>query len=442
MLNETHNPALVSWLAAAHDGDTDFTIQNLPFAVFRRASNQEVFRCGVAIGDQVIDLAAVASESLFHGDAGLAVKACTSAALNPLMAMGEKYWSSLRLALSRGLRVGASEEAALARCLVPMDQVEYALPCEIGDYTDYYTSIHHATNVGSLFRPDNPLLPNYKWIPIGYHGRSSSIQVSGHDFTRPRGQLRPPTAEEPYLGPSQKLDYELEVAIYIGAGNTMGSSIAIDSVDQHVFGLGLLNDWSARDIQAWEYQPLGPFLAKNFASTVSPWVVTLEALAPYRAAWQRDAADPQPLPYLSDPGNSQWGAFDIDLQVGLVTQTMAAAGEEPVILSNSNFKDSYWTVAQMVAHHTVGGCNLRPGDLFGSGTQSGPSADSVGSMLELSAGGKQPVALPNGEQRTFLQDGDCVILRGRCQAEGLATIGFGECRATVMPQLAPDKCNP
>lgn len=431
VLNETHNPDLRSWVSSANSPETDFPIQNLPFAEFRRKYTGESFRGGVAIGDQVLDLAA--AQTIFSGKAAFGASACAESTLNTFMSMGSSVWSALRLALSRALREGAKEQSELEHCLIAQSDVEFSLPCTIGDYTDFYTSVFHATRVGSLFRPDNPLLPNYKWVPIGYHGRSSSIDVSGQTFKRPQGQVKAADAAEPSVGPCKRLDYELEVGIYIGEGNAPGEPIALDDSDQHVFGYCLFNDWSARDIQAWEYQPLGPFLAKNFASTVSPWIVTNEALLPYRTEFKRDAADPQPLPYLSSDTNSEEGALDIKLEVLLQTQQMRTHNELPAKLSESNFVYSYWTVAQMVAHHTVNGCNLRPGDFFGSGTQSGPEHEQGGSMLELSRGGKESVSLPNGEQRTFVEDGDTVVMRGYCEKEGVARIGFGEVVSTVLP---------
>jgi len=310
---------------------------------------------------------------------------------------------------------------------------EMSVPCVIGDYTDFYTGIHHATTVGKLFRPDNPLLPNYKWVPIGYHGRGSSIGVSGQSFKRPLGQVKG-EAEAPVLGPSKRIDYELELGIFVGPGNALGEPISIENAEEHLFGVGLLNDWSARDLQAWEYQPLGPFLSKNFATSVSPWIVTMEALAPYRCAFDRPAGDPQPLPYLNSAANREQGALDLTLEVWIQTAKMRAAGESAVRLSQSNAADSaYWTLAQLVTHHTVNGCNLQPGDLFGSGTLSGPKPDQGGSMLELSMGGKQKIALPNGEQRTFMEDGDTIVLRGHCERVGAARIGFGEVSGTLLP---------
>jgi fumarylacetoacetase len=435
MLNETHNPAHKSWVASANTPDCDFPIQNLPFAVFRRKGSSEAFRCGVAIGNQILDLAAVAKAGVLKGEAAAATQAGAQDKLNALMALGTAAWSALRLALSRALREGAAEQAALQACLVPQAQAEYDVPARIGDYTDFYTSVHHATNIGKQFRPDNPLLPNYKWVPIGYHGRASSIVISGQSFARPKGQLKMPDAEVPVLAPSKRMDIELELGVFIGQGNAQGEPIDIQDAERHVFGICLLNDWSARDIQGWEYQPLGPFLSKNFASTISPWIVTLEALAPYRVSFVRLEGDPQPLPYLDSPANREGGALDIQLQVGLLTDKMRTAGQPDAQICRTSYRHAYWTVAQMVAHHTVNGCNLQPGDLFGSGTLSGPTLDQAGALIELTQGGKHPVALPNGESRTFLEDGDAVVIRGWCEKQGAARIGFGECWGTVLPAL-------
>lgn len=432
-LNETHELGLVSWLASANDSMTDFPIQNLPIAQFKVKATEQAFRGGIAIGDQIVDLKALADKSLFSGLVQDSLVACSQSELNEFMAMGPEAWSELRLAMSRALRVGSELESQLQECLVAQDDAEYKLPCVIGDYTDFYTSIYHATAVGSLFRPDNPLLPNYKWVPIGYHGRSSSIDVSGQAFHRPCGQTKAPDAAEPSFGPCKRLDYELELGIYLGNGNKLGESIALDDADQHVFGFCLFNDWSARDLQAWEYQPLGPFLAKNFASTVSPWIVSNEALLPYRTSWTRDEADPQPLAYLESDKNREQGSIDIQLEVLLETEQMRQQDTAPCQLSKSSFKHSYWTVAQMVAHHSVNGCNLKPGDFFGSGTQSGPKHEEAGSLLELSKGGKQSIELANGETRTFLEDGDNVIMRGFCHKDGYARIGFGEVTSKVLP---------
>lgn len=432
-LNETHDAALQCWLASAHAEGTDFPIQNLPFAVFRRRGTTEPWRGGVAIGDQIIDLAACHQAGFLQGLAAQAAEAAAQPKLNGLMAMGPSAWSALRLALSRGLRQGSAHQSDLGACLVPQAEAEYGVPAQIGDYTDFYTSVHHATNIGKQFRPDNPLLPNYKWIPIGYHGRSSSIVVSGTDFHRPKGQLKKPDADAPVLGASQRMDIELELGVFIGAGNALGDSVPIEQAEQHVFGLCLLNDWSARDIQGWEYQPLGPFLAKNFATHISPWVVTLEALAPYRTAFERPSDDPQPLPYLDSAENRLAGAFDIQLEVGLQTQTMRHEGQPAARISATSYRHAYWTVAQMVTHHTVNGCNLQPGDLLGTGTLSGPTLDQAAALIELTLGGKQPIQLPNGEARTFLLDGDAVVLKGWCEKPGTARIGFGECWGTVLP---------
>jgi len=436
-LNETHDPGLKAWVEAANHPGCDFPIQNLPFGVFRRKGTSEAFRGAVAIGEEVLDLAAAQAAGAFAGLAARAAAACAEPSLNAFMAMGAPAWSALRLALSRALRPGSPTAEKLRGCLVPQARAEYAVPARIGDYTDFYASVYHATNVGRLFRPDNPLLPNYKWLPVAYHGRSSSIGVSEQRFHRPLGQTMPPGAQQPQFGPCKRLDYELELGVFVGTGNEPGSRILIEDAESHVFGICLLNDWSARDVQAWEYQPLGPFLAKSFATTISPWIVTLEALAPYRIAWTRPATDPQPLPYLDSAANRAGGAFDIQLEVLLESDGMRRSGQAPVPLSRTSFRHSYWTIAQMVAHHTVNGCNLHPGDLFGSGTQSGPNPDEAGSLLELSSGGKQAVALANGETRTFLEDGDRVILRGWCEKAGAARIGFGEASGTVLPAGVP-----
>jgi len=418
-LNATHDPALRSWVSSANAADTDFPIQNLPFGRFRRAGSAEALRIGVAIGDQVLDLKA----------AGL----IATDDMNALMAMDATGRQALRAAISEGLREGSRTEAAWRSALLPQAELEMAVPCHIGDYTDFYTGIHHATTVGKLFRPDAPLLPNYKWVPIGYHGRASSIGVSGQSFPRPLGQTKGPNEEVPVLRPSHRLDYELELGVFLGQGNALGERLTMDQAEAHAFGMVLLNDWSARDVQAWEYQPLGPFLSKNFASTISPWIVTMEALAPFRAPFVRPEGDPQPLPYLDSPGNRQQGSIDVELEVWLQTQAMRDAGQGPERLSQSSFRDAYWTVAQMITHHTVNGCNLQPGDLLGSGTLSGPRPEQAGSLLELSSGGKNPLTLANGETRTFLEDGDAIILRGYCVRAGFRRIGFGDCQGRVLP---------
>jgi fumarylacetoacetase len=432
LLNPTHDAHARSWLAAANTAEADFPIQNLPFAVFRR-NDAESFRGGVAIGDAIIDLAALEKMGLFKTQAAEALRAAAQPCLNALMQMGPVACSALRRALFEALLQGSTQQAVVTQCLVPQREARFAVPANIGDYTDFFISIHHATAVGRLFRPDNPLMPNYKWVPIGYHGRSSSIGVSGQSFRRPRGQRFPAGATAPSVGPSQRLDYELEMGMFIGGGNTLGEPIPLADAENHIFGLCLLNDWSARDIQAWEYQPLGPFLAKSFATSISPWVVTLEALAPFRLPFTRPPEDPAPLPYLDSQANREHGALDIRLEVLLETARMREAGSPAQRLSETNFRHSYWTLPQLVAHHTVNGCNLRAGDLFGSGTQSGPTPAEAGSLLELSAGGTKPLAVSLTERRTFLEDGDTVIFRGRCERPGAASIGFGELRGHVLP---------
>ncbi|WP_334136047.1 fumarylacetoacetase, partial [Tepidimonas sp.] len=431
--NETHDPTLRSWVDGANRPDTDFPIQNLPFASFRRRDRGEAWRGGVAIGDAIVDLAALHRAHPFDGLAAEALAAGAEPQLNALMALGPAHWSALRLALSRALRASSPWRTTVEPCLVPQTEAEYGLPARIGDYTDFYTSVHHATNIGRLFRPDNPLLPNYKWIPIGYHGRSSSIGVSPQAFHRPYGQIKAPDAQAPVLAPSRRLDIELELGVFVGPGNALGQPIPMAAAEAHVFGIVLLNDWSARDIQAWEYQPLGPFLAKNFATTISPWVVTLEALAPYRVPLERPADDPQPLPYLDDPVNRARGAFDIRLSIAWQTARMREQRLPEQVVAQTSYRYAYWTVAQMVAHHTINGCNLQPGDLLGTGTLSGPAPEQAAAFIELTHGGKQPLCLRSGEQRTFLEDGDTVVLRGWCEAPGAARIGFGECRGMVLP---------
>lgn len=433
-LNETHDPALKSWVSSANGDGTGFPIQNLPYAVFRRRGRDEAWRPGVAIGSQIVDLAALAAQHPFEGEAAQALAACTGTTLNALMALGQPAWSALRLALSRALRAGSPLQAAIQPLLVDQSEAEYTVPARIGDYTDFYISVHHATAVGRQFRPDAPLLPNYKWVPIGYHGRVSSIGVSGQAFPRPIGQTRP-TAEgqPPGFGPCKRLDYELELGIFVGRGNAQGEPIAVAQADEHFFGMCILNDWSARDIQAWEYQPLGPFLSKNFASTISPWIVTAEALAPFRTEWSRPDGDPQPLPYLDSPQVRSAGAYDIELEVLISTEKSRGQDAPPAQLSRSNFRHAYWTVAQLLAHHTVNGCNLQPGDLLGTGTLSGPQPEEAASLLELTDGGKRPLELPWGERRTFLEDGDRIIIRAYCGKPGYPRIGFGECAGTVLP---------
>jgi fumarylacetoacetase len=436
-MNETHDPALRSWVKSADPWARDFPIQNLPWTVFRRKGWTEPFRCGVGIADQILDLRGAhtwpsAEDLQDYPDLERALESLSSPTLNELMGLGPQTWSQLRLWLSRALRIGSPLQAKLRQHLVPQNAVDYALPATIGDYTDFYTSIHHATAVGKLLRPDNPLLPNYKWIPIGYHGRASSILISGQDFRRPTGQRLQAGRPDPTTGPSERLDYEVELGVWVGTGNALGEPIAVADAETHLFGLSLLNDWSARDLQSWEYQPLGPFLGKSFATTVSPWIVTLEALEPFRTDWRRDASDPQPLEYLHRGLDLTRAGLDIQLEAWLETPLMRVAAEPPARLSRSNFKHSYWTIAQLVAHHTSNGCNLRPGDLLGTGTQSGPSPAEAGSLLELTRGGQTAINLPNGESRRFLEDGDRVFLRGHCERADYARIGFGEASGKVL----------
>lgn len=432
-LNETHDPALRSWVASANAAGADFPIQNLPLCAFRAQGGGQV-RIGAAIGDWILDLSNPAVAPLLEPQIA---RACEGSTLNDLMALGPQAWSALRLSLSRGLREDRAEGSAksdgLRAALVAQAGVEFALPARIGDFSDFYTSIYHATAVGRLLRPDQPLLPNYKWMPIAYHGRASSVCVSGSPIARPRGQIRPSGAEEPVVAASRRLDYEVELGVLIGVGNARGRSIAIDEAWNHVFGVVLLNDWSARDIQAWEYQPLGPFLSKSFATTISPWVVSVEALLPFRGPWHRPPEDPQPLAYLRSEQDRAGGALDVALEASISTASMHAHGQAPALLSTSSSKHAYWTIAQMVAHHTVNGCNLAPGDLLGTGTQSGPGAGEAGSLIELTAGGRKPLTLPDGGHRAFLEDGDEVRLRGFCQRDGFARIGMGTCTGHIVP---------
>ncbi len=436
-LNATHDASLTSWVTSAQTLDCDFPIQNLPFGRFQIAAKKDGWRIGIAIGDQILDLRQALSSVAWQADIARMLAPLAAGDLNAHMAESVANRSAFRAAMSSALAAGSPLESKLASCLMAQASAEMSVPCRIGDYTDFFTSIHHATSVGKLFRPDNPLLPNYKYVPIGYHGRASSINVSGTNFKRPLGQILPPGQETPVFAPSKRLDYEMELAAYISASNVQGEPISMANAEDALFGLGLFNDWSARDVQAWEYQPLGPFLAKSFASTVSPWIVTMEALAPFRVPFTRPAEDPQPLPYLASKANSASGAINITLEVWLQTKAMLDGGMGAAKLSTANFADaSYWTLAQLVAHHTVNGCNLQVGDMFGSGTQSGPKPEEGGSLLELSKGGKQPLELPNGEKRTFLEDGDTVIFRGDCKSAGHARIGLGEVRATVLPARA------
>lgn len=428
-IDSTHDVHARSWVVSAND-HSEFPIQNLPFGIF--STDDEPPRAGIAIGDQILDLAKVLHAGLLSGDAATAAKAAPGDSLNGLMAVEPRLRRELRRALFSLLSEGSPHAAAVSSMLRNGAGCALHLPAVIGDFTDFYAGIHHATNAGRMFRPENPLLPNYKYIPVGYHGRSSSIRISGTDVRRPKGQRRTDPAMPPDVSPSQKLDFELELGIWIGAGNALGETIPIARAHEHLVGICLLNDWSARDIQAWEYQPLGPFLAKNFSTTISPWVVTAEALAPYFGAQQpREPSDPPPLPYLYDVVDQRRGALDIECEVFLLTAQMRAKALSPHRCTKVGSGQLYWTIGQLIAHHTSGGCNLRAGDLFGTGTISGPEEGGFGSLLESTDNGRRPVTLSSGETRTFLEDGDEVIFRGTASREGFASIGFGECRARI-----------
>lgn len=438
-LNHTHDVNKRSWLDSANTVGTDFPIQNLPIGIFRRTGTAEAFRGGVAIGDQVLDLVALHNCGLLEGLAASAVQTCAQSTLNAFMAQGPAAWQALRHAVFALMASDVSAEKIdrVRPCLIPLNKIEHQLPTVVGDYTDFYTSLNHALNVGNLVRPDDPLTPNFHWLPIAYHGRVSSLGVSGQAFHRPMGQSLTPGAAAPTYGPCARLDYELEIAIYIGQGNAAGKQIPLDSAEEHIFGIGLLNDWSARDIQFWEMAPLGPFLGKNFATTVSPWIVTMEALAPYRQPWTRSDDQPQPLPYLDSTHNREHGTLDIELEVSIETAKQRADHQPAVTLTRTSFRHQHWSVAQMVTQHTVGGCNLQIGDLFGSGTISGPTPEEAGSLVELTLGGRSPVRFENGEERGFLLDGDVVAMRGWCEKPGYARIGFGICAGEVLPATSP-----
>lgn len=431
-LDATHDAALRSWVASANDPRTDFPIQNLPLGVFRRRGTGESPRIGVAIGDRILDLAACARLELLGGADGVA-RYMVDDTLNRVMAEGRDAARALRAAVVAILREGSGAAKREAEITLAHNDAELLLPAHIGDYTDFYASIHHATNVGSMFRPENPLLPNYKYVPVGYHGRASSIVVSGTAVRRPSGQTREDANAPPSFGPSRRLDYEMEVGAFVGRGTPLGAPIPLTRADEHFWGLCLVNDWSARDIQTWEYQPLGPFLAKNFATTISPWVVTLDALEPFRLPVpHRPSGDPAPLRHLFDSQSQQRGAFSLVVEVHLSTERMRSDGLPPVRLSRSRFADMYWTLGQMLVHHTSNGCNMRPGDFIASGTVSGPDKDSRGCLLELTWRGTEPLELPSGERRAFLENGDEVIMRGHAEREGYRRIGFGECRGTIV----------
>lgn len=429
MTDRTHDASVRSWVASAN-GHNQFPLQNLPFGVFQTGSGAP--RCGVAIGDQVLDLAAIDPARL-PAETREAVR---QPKLNALLALPPAARRNLREALFDLLRADGGPPEALQSALRAMSECTMLLPAAIGGYTDFYAGIIHATNAGRLLRPDNPLMPNYKYVPIGYHGRASSIRPSGTAVRRPKGQMKLANEAAPQFGPSRRLDFEVELGIWIGEGNALGEPIPIAEAGDHIAAFTLLNDWSARDIQAWEYQPLGPFLGKNFATTISPWLVTVEALAPFRTAQaRREDNDPAPLAYLMDAGDQSSGAFSISIEVALRTARMREAGAPAEIIGRTNATHLYWTPAQLVAHHSSNGCNLEPGDLLGTGTISSPVRTGYGSLLEMSAGGTSPFKLSSGETRTYLEDGDEVVFTGRCERDGFAPIGFGECRAVILEAL-------
>lgn len=440
LLDETHDPSATSWVESANTADTDFPLANLPFGIFRH-DFEERPRVGIAIGDRVLDCLAATRAGFFNGVDPAIRDALQSWTLNPLMALGRNDARAVRRVAHRLLSAGSAEgnraQSLSADILASMSAIGMRVPAEIGDYSDFYASVFHATNVGSMFRPDNPLLPNYKWMPIGYHGRASSIVASGTPVRRPRGQSVASPEGPPSAGPSARMDYELEVGAFVARSNRQGDVIPLSRAEDHLFGLCLVNDWSARDLQQWEYQPLGPFLSKSFATTVSPWVVTLDALEPFRIpAFVRPSNDPAPLPYLDDPTDRARGGFGITLEVWLRTAAMRAAGRPAERLSRGDFASMYWTLAQMLTHHASAGCNVQSGDLIASGTVSGPDAGSRGCLLELAWRGQSPVTLSTGETRAFLLDGDEITLRGWCEREGFRRIGFGDCTGEVLPALA------
>lgn len=425
LLDETHDPKRTSWVESAN-GHPDFPIQNLPLGVFSPGNHAP--RIGVAIGDMILDLGGIAGllpDAVAHTLSGTT--------LNPLMGLPQGDRVALRRRLSE-LLSDEAHRATVEPLLYRTAECVLHMPASIGDYTDFYVGIHHATNVGALFRPDNPLLPNYKYVPIGYHGRASSVRISGVPVVRPNGQRKGTNDAEPTFGPARRLDYELELGIWVGQGNRLGHPIPIGEANRHIAGYCLLNDWSARDVQAWEYQPLGPFLAKNFHTTISPWVVTAEALAPFRTAQPpRAEGDPAPLPYLFDAADQQNGAYALELEVRISSAKMREQAMPPFTLSKGSSTAMYWTMAQIVTHHASNGCNLQPGDLIGTGTLSGPDKAAFGSLLEISKGGQEPITLPTGETRTFLEDGDEVTLRAVAKADGRVSIGFGPCSAVIEP---------
>lgn len=436
-MSQTTDPTtdlkLVSWVESANAERCDFPIQNLPYGVFRRAGNGEAFRIGVAIGEKILDMEAAFAAGAFAGLDTEIRAALGQPQLNDVMALDVSQRSALRAALSEALREGAGEAGALEPCLVPQAEAEYAMPAHVGDFSDFYSSLHHATNVGAQFRPDNPILPNFRYIPVAYDARASAVAVSGTPLVRPSGQLKF-DAPEPVFAPCRMLDYEAELGIFLSAPREGATRISMEDAEDYVFGLCVLNDWTARDIQRWEYQPLGPFLSKSFRTTLSPWVVSLDALQPFRASYMRPDGEPELLPHLNRADLRARGHIDVKLEVSLQTAKMREEGEAPTVLSTSTLKDAYWTIWQLAVHQTSNGCPILPGDLLGSGTLSGPTEDSLACLLEKSRAGKEPFTLPNGETRTFLEDGDLVVIRGYC-ADGERYIGLGSAEGLVQPAV-------
>ncbi len=434
-LDHTHDPSLRSWIESANDPRSDFPIQNLPFGVFRRRGSSDPARIGVAIGQDILELSGCVQADVLEGISPEIACALCAKSLNQFMSLGRESWSAGRRAISRLLQADTptlrDNPKLRSRLVVPAAEAELLLAVQIGDYTDFYASIHHARNVGSMFRPDNPLLPNYKNLPVGYHGRASSIVASGTPIRRPMGQTKSDDAALATFGPCRLLDYELEMGFFIGSGNTLGQRISMQHARDHIFGMAIVNDWSARDIQKWEYQPLGPFNAKNFATTISPWIVTLDALAPFRVSSQpRGDEDPPVLEYLQPTEDM---GYDITVEASIASQQMREDGRDPMLVSRGNFSDMYWTVAQMLVHHSSTGCNMKPGDLLASGTVSGTNEESRGCLLERTWRGQNPITLPDGTQRKFLQDGDEVVMKSYCERENTARIGFGDCRGVILP---------
>ncbi len=437
MIDATHASGRISWVGSAN-GHPSFPIQNLPLGVF--SSNDNAPRGGIAIGDKIFDISAALEAGLFLGAALEAAQAASGRSLNPFLEAGPAARQALRHRVADLLDAKGGEAAELqsiaGRLLHDAASCTLHLPARVGDFTDFFAGIHHARTAGTINRPDHPLMPNYKYVPVAYHSRASSVRPSGGTVRRPNGQRKPPEQAAPDFGPCRNLDYELELGVWIGPGNELGSPIPIADAGAHAAGFCLLNDWSARDIQSWESQPLGPFLAKSLSTFVSPWIVTAEALAPFRVPQPpRPPGDPAPLPYLNDPQDQARGCFNIDFEASLLTPKMRQAGAAAHVLSRANASMLYWTVAQMIAHHTSNGCDLRAGDLFGSGTVSGTTPGSEGCLLEMTRGGRNAVTLPNGETRTYLADGDEVIFRGYARRDGYVSIGFGECRGRVIEAL-------